>query len=208
MTSGTEVMRLRLGVLPLFASQRLFPRLGALRAKHPELHLDIDTMGHGIQRVGDGLDAAIVCASYLGITVEDGARWRDLLAHQAFERACLDRGMPTRPSDTDILTELAAGIRGELASALGVRASIMTLPVLSPAEFALLREVRVSDEDRESASLMLVIADQAPLGDGLRARGAGAPRSARVGESPPRPAAGATDPRPPGPSGSRGARAA
>ncbi|MES2754327.1 MAG: LysR substrate-binding domain-containing protein [Pseudomonadota bacterium] len=60
MTSGTEVLRLRLGVLPLFASQRLFPRLGDLRAKHPELHLDIDTAGHGIQRLGDGLDAAIV----------------------------------------------------------------------------------------------------------------------------------------------------
>lgn len=60
MTSGTEVLRLRLGVLPLFASQRLFPRLGDLRARHPELHLDIDTMGHGIQRLGDGLDAAIV----------------------------------------------------------------------------------------------------------------------------------------------------
>lgn len=60
MTSGSEVLRLRLGVLPLFASQRLFPHLGDLRARHPELHLDIDTMGHGLQRLGDGLDAAIV----------------------------------------------------------------------------------------------------------------------------------------------------
>ena len=60
MTSGADVLRLRLGVLPLFASQRLFPRLGGLRALHPELHLDIDTAGHGIQRLGDGLDAAIV----------------------------------------------------------------------------------------------------------------------------------------------------
>ena len=60
MTSGVEVLRLRLGVLPLFASQRLFPRLGDLRTRHPELHLDIDTAGHGIQRLGDGLDAAIV----------------------------------------------------------------------------------------------------------------------------------------------------
>ena len=60
MTSGSEVLRLRLGVLPLFASQRLFPHLGDLRARHPELHLDIDTMGHGLNRLGDGLDAAIV----------------------------------------------------------------------------------------------------------------------------------------------------
>jgi len=59
MTSGTEVLRLRLGVLPLFAAQRLFPHLADLRAKHPQLHLDIDTAGHNMARVGDGLDAAI-----------------------------------------------------------------------------------------------------------------------------------------------------
>ena len=62
MTSGTELLRLRLGVLPLYASQRLFPHLGELRRDHPELHLDIDTAGHGMTRLGDGLDAAIVLA--------------------------------------------------------------------------------------------------------------------------------------------------
>ncbi len=62
MTAGTELLRLRLGVLPLFASQRLFPRLGALREAHPELHLDIDTAAHGIARLGEGLDAVIALA--------------------------------------------------------------------------------------------------------------------------------------------------
>jgi LysR family glycine cleavage system transcriptional activator len=62
MTSETELLRLRLGVLPLYASQRLFPHLGDLRRDHPELHLDIDTAGHGVTRLGDGLDAAIVLA--------------------------------------------------------------------------------------------------------------------------------------------------
>jgi LysR family glycine cleavage system transcriptional activator len=62
MTSGTDVLRLRLGILPLFASQRLFPRLGELRARHPELHLDIDTAAHGVARLGDGLDAVIALA--------------------------------------------------------------------------------------------------------------------------------------------------
>lgn len=65
MTSGSEVLRFRLGVLPLFASQRLFPRLGDLRTRHPELHLDIDTAGHGLQRLGDGLDAAIVLERHI-----------------------------------------------------------------------------------------------------------------------------------------------
>ncbi len=62
MTSGTELLRLRLGVLPLYASQRLFPHLGELRAAHPELHLDIDTAGHFVARLGDGLDAVITLA--------------------------------------------------------------------------------------------------------------------------------------------------
>lgn len=63
MTSGVELLRLRLGVLPLFATQRLLPRLGELKARHPELHLDVDTAGHAIARLGDGLDAAIALAA-------------------------------------------------------------------------------------------------------------------------------------------------
>lgn len=61
-TTEGQVLRLRLGVLPLFASQQLFPHLGELRALHPELHLDIDTGAHALARLGDGLDAAIVLA--------------------------------------------------------------------------------------------------------------------------------------------------
>lgn len=62
MTTGTEVLRVRLGILPLFASQRLFPRLGELRREHPELHLDIDTGAFPMARLGEGLDAAIALA--------------------------------------------------------------------------------------------------------------------------------------------------
>jgi LysR family glycine cleavage system transcriptional activator len=56
-------MRLRLGVPPLFAAQRLMPSLSALRDRHPGLHIDIDTGAHGLARLGDGLDAAIVVAA-------------------------------------------------------------------------------------------------------------------------------------------------
>ena len=62
MTSGGELLRLRLGVLPLFATQRLLPHLPDLKRRHPELHLDVDTASHGVARLGDGLDAAIVIA--------------------------------------------------------------------------------------------------------------------------------------------------
>ena len=61
-SGAAELMRLKLAVLPLFASYRLMPRLGALRALHPELHIDIDTRPHALARLDEGLDAAIVLA--------------------------------------------------------------------------------------------------------------------------------------------------
>jgi LysR family transcriptional regulator, glycine cleavage system transcriptional activator len=62
MNAGPTLLRLRLGVLALFASQRLMPKLGELKRAHPELHLDIDTGGQRLARLGDTLDAAIVLA--------------------------------------------------------------------------------------------------------------------------------------------------
>ena len=59
-SENMRVLRLHLGVLPLFGSQRLFPRLGELRRSHPLLHIDIDTGPHLEDRVGDTLDAAII----------------------------------------------------------------------------------------------------------------------------------------------------
>ena len=61
-TGGAGLQRLRLGVPPLFASHRLMPSLGALRALEPDLHIDIDTQPHAIARLDEGLDAAIVLA--------------------------------------------------------------------------------------------------------------------------------------------------
>ena len=58
-SENLQTLRLRLGVMPLFGTQRLFPRLPELRALHPRLHLDIDTSPHLEDRVGDTLDAAI-----------------------------------------------------------------------------------------------------------------------------------------------------
>ncbi len=58
-SENLQLLRLRLGVMPLFGTQRLFPRLNELRSVHPRLHLDIDTSPHLIDRVGDTLDAAI-----------------------------------------------------------------------------------------------------------------------------------------------------
>ena len=59
-SENLSLLRLHLGVLPLFGSQRLFPRLAELRKRHPLLHIDIDTGPHLEDRVGDTLDAAII----------------------------------------------------------------------------------------------------------------------------------------------------
>jgi LysR family glycine cleavage system transcriptional activator len=59
-SENISLLRLRLGILPMFGSHRLFPRLGELRKRHPLLHIDIDTGPHLEDRVGDTLDAAII----------------------------------------------------------------------------------------------------------------------------------------------------
>jgi LysR family transcriptional regulator, glycine cleavage system transcriptional activator len=58
-----QVLRLHLGVPPLFGGQRLFPRLAELRQLHPRLHIDIDTSPHQEARVGDSLEAAIILSA-------------------------------------------------------------------------------------------------------------------------------------------------
>ena len=59
-SENLTLWRLHLGVLPLFGSQRLFPRLPELRKLHPRLHIDMDTGPHLETRVGDTLDCAIL----------------------------------------------------------------------------------------------------------------------------------------------------
>ena len=61
-TGNVEMMRLRLAVPSLFASQRLMPNLPELRARYPDLHIDIDTGANRLARLDEGLDAAIVLA--------------------------------------------------------------------------------------------------------------------------------------------------
>lgn len=55
--------RLKLGVLPLFGSQRLIPRLPELKKAFPKLHIDVVTATHAENILGDSVDAAIIIAS-------------------------------------------------------------------------------------------------------------------------------------------------
>ncbi|MDF2494700.1 LysR substrate-binding domain-containing protein [Sphingomonas sp.] len=106
MTSSVDVLRLRLGVLPLFASQRLFPRLGELRGAHPEIHLDIDTGAHGIARLGEGLDAVIALAR----DIDPSLYARRLDRNRVYvigSRALVERADPiVRPQQLATLTAL------------------------------------------------------------------------------------------------------
>ena len=65
-SENLHLLRLRLGVMPLFGTQRLFPRLPELRQLHPRLRIDIDTGPSPADRVGDTLDAAIVLSTEPG----------------------------------------------------------------------------------------------------------------------------------------------
>ncbi|TCD02252.1 LysR family transcriptional regulator [Erythrobacteraceae bacterium CFH 75059] len=85
-----SLMRLRLGVLPLFGAQRLFPRLAELRRRHPRLHIDIDTGHHPEARLGDTLDAAIV------LTPQPGAHLHAVRLDRNFVHAICDRATAER----------------------------------------------------------------------------------------------------------------
>ena len=61
-TTASRVIRLRVAVPSLFASQRLMPVLPSLGALHPNLKIEFDTQPNRLARLGDGVDAAVVIA--------------------------------------------------------------------------------------------------------------------------------------------------
>lgn len=55
-----NMMRLRIAVPSLFASQRLMPALPSLRTRHPNLTVEVDTAPNRLSLLYEGADAAIV----------------------------------------------------------------------------------------------------------------------------------------------------
>jgi LysR family glycine cleavage system transcriptional activator len=86
-SENLQLLRLRLGVLPLFGTQRLFPKLPELRQQHPRLHIDIDTGPHLADRVGDTLDAAIL------LTTEPGPGFHRVQLDENTIHAICNRGL-------------------------------------------------------------------------------------------------------------------
>lgn len=129
LTSGGDVLRLRLGVLPLFASQRLFPHLGALRAAHPELHLDIDTAAHGVARLGEGLDAVIALARDVDPTLSAHRLDRNKV-YVIGARALLERRDPiVRPQQ---IAGLSVLLHREMSETFTAWREIAGIPDLEP----------------------------------------------------------------------------
>ncbi|MBB6124720.1 LysR substrate-binding domain-containing protein [Sphingobium subterraneum] len=97
--SGGNQLRLRLAVLPLFASQRLFPHLGELREAYPSLHIDIETTPHAVARLGEGLDAAILLARDIDPSLYSQPLSGVENIHLIASAALIEKSPLTRPSD-------------------------------------------------------------------------------------------------------------
>jgi LysR family glycine cleavage system transcriptional activator len=126
----SELMRLRLGTMPLFASQRLIPGLVRLRASHPDLHVDIDTGPFILTRLEEGLDAAVVLAR----EIDGGLYSRRLGTNRSVAigaRALLEGPNPLRgPAD---LTRATILLHRDLPDTFDIWRRAMGLPDLEPA---------------------------------------------------------------------------
>ena len=126
----SRVLRLHLGMAPLFGSQRLFPRLPELRKQYPRLHIDFDTSPHLENRVGDALDAAIVLAKQ----PEPGFHAIRLDHNQvyAITSKTLSAEIGAAP-DRDVLAQQTILIHTELPDSFTAWKAAIGLPGLEPA---------------------------------------------------------------------------
>jgi LysR family transcriptional regulator, glycine cleavage system transcriptional activator len=126
----SRVLRLHLGMLPLFGSQRLFPRLPELRKQYPRLHIDFDTSPHLETRVGDTLDAAIV----LSKRPEPGFHAVQLDQNRvyAITSKALAEEVGSEP-DEAVLSQQTFLIHTELPDSFTAWKAAMGLPKLTPA---------------------------------------------------------------------------
>jgi len=64
-TGPAKGMQIKIAVPSLFASQCLVPVLPSLRDRHPALQVELETGGNRLNRLNEGVDAAIVIASHV-----------------------------------------------------------------------------------------------------------------------------------------------
>ena len=122
--AASDLTRLRLGVMPLFASQQLMPRLSELRALHPDLHIDLDTGAHALARLDDGLDAVIA----LSAAVDPALYSRRISSNDVIAIGALDLGL-SHPSQ---LAGATIFLHKELEDAFGLWCTAAGVPDLQP----------------------------------------------------------------------------
>ncbi len=130
MTTGEHVMRLRLGVPALFATQRLIPNLPALREMHPTLHIDLDTAAHPLTRLGDGIDAAIALAPEIDPALHGVQIYRDNIYTIGARRLVQGPHAISRPEQ---LSEMTILLHRGLEETFDVWRRAVGLPTLEPA---------------------------------------------------------------------------
>jgi len=130
MTSRDHVMRLRLGVPSLFASQRLIPHIPELRKTHPTLHIDLDTAAHSLSRLGDGLDCAIALAGSLDHALYGVRIYQDNIYTVGARRLVQGPHAITRPEQVGEMTVM---IHRELEDTFSAWRDAVGLPNLEPA---------------------------------------------------------------------------
>lgn len=64
-TGPVRGMQLKVAVPSLFASQCLVPTMQSLRERHPSLQVELETGGNRLNRLQEGVDAAIVIATHV-----------------------------------------------------------------------------------------------------------------------------------------------
>lgn len=129
--SGPHELRLRVGVLPLFASHVLMPQLPRLRNLHPELHLDLDTAPLPVSRLGEGLDVALTLAQDIDPRFYSRRIGHNRIAVVASKAMANSSNAPRTPDDLRGHTFL---VHRDMPNAVNHWFEAQGLPVIRPVE--------------------------------------------------------------------------
>lgn len=129
-TGDNELLRLRLSVPMLFASQRLMQRLPELRQRHPQLHIDMDTQPLALARLGEGIDAAIVIAREIDPVFYSRRIARSRIAAIGAKRLRGGADGVVVPSD---LARMTIFVHRDMAEIFGAWREAVGEPTLEPA---------------------------------------------------------------------------
>lgn len=124
-----EILRLRLSVPPLFASQRLMPIMADLRARHPDLHVDMNTTVNGIARLNDGIDAAVVLVREVDPVLYAREIDRGQIVLIAARSLVESLGRPFKPQD---ITKLTVLLHNDLRDGFETWRESVGMPDLEP----------------------------------------------------------------------------